>query len=95
MTGLPYGLLYLFGRDGIDEGKERGDIAGRTLVQERLADVQGEGLPIVAGHTELSFQLFLGSLQLSFSQWFLYEMGYFCLYQSLTPVNIFRVTTII
>ena len=45
-----------------------------AIMQEALAEVEGEVLTVVAGHAYLSLDLLLGSLELRIAQWLLHEL---------------------
>lgn len=45
-----------------------------AIVQEALAEVEGEVLAVVASHAYLALNLFLGSLELRIAQWLLHEL---------------------
>ena len=45
-----------------------------AIVQEALAEVEGEVLAVVASYAYLTLNLFLGSLELRIAQWLLHEL---------------------
>ena len=45
-----------------------------AIVQEALAEVEGEVLSVVASYAYLTLNLFLGSLELRIAQWLLHEL---------------------
>ena len=45
-----------------------------AIVQEALAEVEGEVFTVVAGHSYLPLDLLLGSLELRIAQWLLHEL---------------------
>lgn len=57
-------LLDLRSGDGVDMGIEGGDVFLPAPVEETLAEVEGEVLPVIAGHADLTFELLLRRLQL-------------------------------
>ena len=55
-------LLQAFCRHIFDVSEERSDVAFPTIMQETLAKIKGEVLPIVAGYADLSLDLLLSWL---------------------------------
>ena len=57
-------LLYLLGRECVDALEEVVDVLFPAIVQEALAEVEGKALAVVAGHSQLTFYLTLGGIEL-------------------------------
>ena len=66
-------MLDLSGGDGVYMVVEGGDVFLPAVMEEAFAEVEGELLAVVAGDTYLSFDLFLGCLQLVVGEGLLHE----------------------
>ena len=66
--------LYLFGGNLIYLLVESVYILLPSIMEEALAEVEGEVLAVVASHAYLTLNLFLGSLELRIAQWLLHEL---------------------
>ena len=59
-----------------------------AIVQEALAEVEGEVLAVVASHAYLTLNLFLGSFELRIAQWLLHELIQFLANQTEAALHI-------
>ena len=66
-------LLYILSRHGIDTPHQVVEVALMTMVEIAPAEVEGKLLTVVAGNGELTFQLSLGTGNLSGAQGLLHD----------------------